>query len=166
MARDDVLLKAWQSAEFARLSRGAQALFNQLVIHGGASSAGVLPLMPAKWAAGCSGETEASVMNDLGELTGASWVVVDTAKFEVLIRNFIRDSRTHRNPNHFRGALNAARAVDSVPLRRLLAVELDKFNDPSAAETIEILTADMDSEGIGDASDSHPARSSDAGEVG
>lgn len=146
MARDDVLRAALRDDKFRALPASAQMLFCQMVILGPVSSAGVLPLMPAKWAAGLSYATERSAMEDLALLSAANRVIVDLKTFEALVRNFIRDSGVWRNPNHFRGALNSAQAVDSPFLRQCLALELRRIGGPLVMEAVEILTADMDSD--------------------
>lgn len=164
MPRDDVLRSAWRNDRFRDLPATARALFSELVILGSTSSAGVLPLMPAKWAMGCRDATELSVMADLSALSTAGFVIVDIAKFEVMIRNFIRDSGVWRNPNHFRGALNSAQAADSPVLRQCLALELRKIGGPLVLEAVEMLTADSHFEGIGDATSMHLAGIEDASE--
>lgn len=152
MARDDVLRVAWKDPRFRALRDSARALFDQLVILGPPSSAGVLPLIPAKWASGLPDATERSVMADLAVLAASDFVAVDAMHFEVLIRNYIRDSGSWRNPNHFRGALNAAQSVDSPLLRSYLAAELHKIGGPLVDEVVEILSPETDFGLTGDAS--------------
>ena len=151
MARDDVLRAALRDDSFRALPASARALFMEMVVVGPTSSAGVLPLMPAKWAAGSSDTTERSAMDDLALLSAVDRVVVDLKTFEVLVRNFIRDCGVWRNPNHFRGALNSAQDVASPFLRQCLALELRRIGGPLVADVVEILTADMDSGDSGEA---------------
>ncbi|WP_405490398.1 hypothetical protein [Nocardia sp. NBC_00511] len=157
MARDDVLRAVWRDKRFRALPASARALFAQMVVLGPTSSAGVLPLMPAKWAAGSPDTDEASTRADLAKLAEVGFVVVDAQTFEVLIRNFIHLSGAHRIPNHLRGALNSAKAVDSPMLRQCLALELGKVDGSEVVEAIEILVADMDLGSIDDASAEHEA---------
>lgn len=139
MARDDVLRKAFQNPAFRAVRRTAQALFAQLLTHGAPNIAGVLPLMPAKWATGCDEISEASVMDDLAMLSAAGLVVVDLATFEVLIRGFISDSGVARHASQFQGALKCAKAVESVLLRTVLARELEDIGDPEGLKVAEVL---------------------------
>lgn len=139
MGRDLVLTKAWQNAKFRGLRRSAQALFAQLVTQGAPNIAGVLPLMPAKWAAGCDEISEASVMADLSELCSAGMVAVDPASFEVLIRGYIRDSGAARHASQLVGACKCAKAVESVLLRTALAKELQVIGSPEGLAAAEIL---------------------------
>lgn len=44
----------WRNPEWRYLSRGAQALYMQLLSQKEVDCAGVLPLQPAKWAKGCN----------------------------------------------------------------------------------------------------------------
>ncbi|MEV0247924.1 hypothetical protein AB0H76_15130 [Nocardia sp. NPDC050712] len=151
MPRDDVLRAALRDDKFRALPASARALFAEMLILGPTSSAGVLPLMPAKWAAGSLDTTERSAMEDLALLSAVDRVVVDLKTFEVLIRNFIRDCGVWRNPNHFRGALNSAQDVASPFLRQCLALELRRIGGPLVLEAVEVLTADMDSDNREDA---------------
>lgn len=142
--RDEVLRKAWQNPTFRAVRRTAQALFAQLVTQGAPNIAGVLPLMPAKWAAACDEVTEAGVMADLAILSTAGVVVVDPTTFEVLIRGFIRDCGAARHASQFQGALKCSEAVESVVLRTVLARELQSIGHPDGLALAEILSPSTD----------------------
>jgi hypothetical protein len=129
-----------------------------MVVLGPLNNAGVLPLMPRKWASGCPGVTEETIDEDLELLAASGFVIVDDVYFEVMIRGFISNSGAHRHPNRLRGALNAARLVDSPKLREYLALELHKIDHPDASEVSEILMprTDLDVIAMGSGSDPDP----------
>lgn len=161
MGRDQVLSKAWRRPEFRSLRRSAQALFAQLVTQETPTMAGVVPLMPAKWASVCAELDEASVMADLAALSGARRVVVDTATFEVLIRDYMSDSGATRHRHHFTACLKAAVAVESPVLRAAIAVELQAIGSDEALDVAELLVPHTDR----DPTEVESGSDSDAGEV-
>lgn len=144
MGRDQFLLKAWRAAAVRSLPRSAQALFAQLLTQEAPSMAGIVPLMPAKWASVCEEISEVSVMDDLVKLSEVDLVVVDPLTFEVLIRDFIRDTGGFRHKHHFKGAVNAALLVESELLRGVLALELKAIGTPAALEYLEIVASRQD----------------------
>lgn len=155
MGRDQFLLKAWRSPALRSLRRSAQALFAQLLTQEAPNMAGVVPLMPAKWASVCEEISEVSVMADLSVLSAAHLVLVDTVTFEVLIRDYMRDTGIFRHKHHFKGAVNATLMVESELLRSVLALELKAIGTPAALEYLEIVApkSDPDPSEIGPESD-------------
>ncbi|WP_405137472.1 hypothetical protein [Nocardia sp. NBC_01388] len=160
MGREQVLLKAWRRPAFRSLRRSAQALFTQILTQDAPSMAGVVPLMPAKWASVCEEISEASVMADLAAMSEAHLVVVDTTTFEVLVRDYIDDSGAVRHRIHFKGALNAAVMVESELLRSVLGLELKTIGTPEALEFLEVLVPPES-----DSDPSEGAPESDSGEA-
>ena len=114
----------WRDPDWRTLSRGAQALYMQLLSQKELDCAGILPLQPEKWAKGCAGLTVALVWADLEELQRARFVYYDTDTYEALIRTHVRNSNVPKVPNMRKSAIRSALLVGSERLREVLAVEL------------------------------------------
>lgn len=127
----------WRDPDWRRLSRGAQALYMQLLSQKELDCAGVLPLHVDKWAKGCDGLTAEQLADDLLELHQARFVVVDVDTDEVLIRTYIRNSNVMKVPNMRKSARRAAALVGSQPIRAVLAEELRATGDPECIATAQ-----------------------------
>lgn len=114
----------WRDEDWRKLSRGAQALYMQLLSQKELDCAGLLPLQPAKWAKGCNGLTVEEVWEQLGELQTARFVFFDVDTDELLIRTHIRNSNVIKIPNSRASAMRAAKLAASERLREVLADEL------------------------------------------
>lgn len=114
----------WRDPDWRRLSRGAQALYMQLLSQKELDCAGILPLQPEKWATGCQGLSVEQVWGDLNELQDARFVFYDTGTYEALIRTHVRNSNVPKVPNMRKSAIRSACLVGSQRLREVLAVEL------------------------------------------
>jgi hypothetical protein len=127
----------WRNDDWRELSRGAQALYMQLLSQKEVDCAGVLPLLPAKWAKGCNGLTVEQIMADLEELQQHRFVYYDTDTDEALIRTYIRNSNVMKVPNMRKSARRAATLVASPGIRAVLAAELRATGDPECAVTAD-----------------------------
>lgn len=127
----------WRDEDWRLLSRGAQALYMQLLSQKEVDCAGVQPLMPTKWAKGCAGLTIAQVMADLEELQQHRFVYYDEDTDETLIRTYIRNSNVMKVPNMRKSARRAATLVASPKIRAALAAELRATEDPECVETAD-----------------------------
>lgn len=133
----------WRNDDWRQLSRGAQALYMQLLSQKEVDCAGVLPLQPAKWAKGCHGITVDEIMADLEELQQHRFVYYDEDTDEAFIRTYIRNSNVMKVPNMRKSARRAALLVGSAKIRAVLAAELRATGDPEcivAAEEIHPTT--------------------------
>ena len=113
----------WRDSDWRKLSRGAQALYMQLLSQKELDCAGILPLQPEKWATGCDGLTVQQVWDDLNELQDNRFVYYDTDTYEALIRTHVRNSNVLKVPNMRKSAIRSALLIGSKPLREVLAVE-------------------------------------------
>lgn len=127
----------WRDEDWRKLSRGAQALYMQLLSQKEVDCAGVQPLMPTKWAKGCAGLTTDQVMEDLDELQQHNFVIYDEGTDETLIRTYIRNSNVMKVPNMRKSARRAATLVASPKIRAALATELRATGDPECASTAD-----------------------------
>lgn len=127
----------WRNPEWRHLSRGAQALYMQLLSQKEVDCAGVLPLQPNKWAKGCHGLTVEQVMADLDELQQHRFVYYDEDTDEAFVRTYIRNSNVMKVPNMRKSARRAATLVGSAKIRSILAAELRATGDDDCAETAD-----------------------------
>jgi hypothetical protein len=130
----------WRNEDWRQLSRGAQALYMQLLSQKELDCAGILPLQPNKWAKGCVGLTVEQVMTDLEELQAHRFVFFDTDTDEAFVRTYMRNSNVVKVPNMRKAASRAALLVGSESIRPLLAAELRVMGDAgcvSAADQID-----------------------------
>jgi hypothetical protein len=125
----------WRDPQWRKLSRGAQALYMQLLSQKELDCAGMLPLQPEKWATGCDEVTVEQVWAHLNELQAARFVFYDTDTYEAFIRTYMRNSNVLKVPNMIKSALRSARLVASEIIREELAAELRRTNRPGTAET-------------------------------
>jgi hypothetical protein len=127
----------WRNDDWRELSRGAQALYMQLLSQKEVDCAGVLPLLPTKWAKGCAGLTTEQVMADMEELQRHRFVYYDEDTDEALIRTYIRNSNVMKVPNMRKSARRAATLVASPKIRAILAAELRATSDPECLTTAD-----------------------------
>ena len=151
--------KIWNDKTFRALPRTAQALYAQLSSDTAVNNAGILPLQVAKWAAGCVETTEREIEDDLGALSRAGYVVVDTDTYEVLLRSHLRDDGLLKHKYIFTNALRCAEAASSDQIRKALAIELYKLNRADATAVADELAGaepDPDPDEMGFESDPDP----------
>jgi hypothetical protein len=127
----------WRNDDWRELSRGAQALYMQLLSQKEVDCAGVLPLLPTKWAKGCAGLTAEQIMADMEELQRHRFVYYDEDTDEALIRTYIRNSNVMKVPNMRKSARRAAALVASPKIRAILAAELRATGDPECLTTAD-----------------------------
>lgn len=128
----------WRDDDWRQLSRGAQALYMQLLSQKEVDCAGVLPLLPTKWAKGCAGLTVEHVMADLAELQQYRFVYYDEDTDEACIRSYIRRApNVLKVPNMRKSARRAAGLVASPKIRSVLAAELRATGEPDCVETAD-----------------------------
>lgn len=127
----------WRNDDWRSLSRGAQALYMQLLSQKEVDCAGVLPLQPGKWAKGCNGLTAEQVMADLDELQAARFVFYDEDTDEAFIRTYMRNSNVMKVPNMRKSARRAALLLASEDIKPILADELRATGDPECIATAE-----------------------------
>jgi hypothetical protein len=114
----------WRDPDWRKLSRGAQALYMQLLSQKDIDCAGLLPLQPEKWATGCDELTVEQVWEQLGELQTTRFVFYDVDTYETLVRSYVRRSpNVLKVPNMWKSAQRCALLAASQILRDVLAAE-------------------------------------------
>jgi len=101
--------------------------------------AGLLTLNLILLAKACDHIGVDDIVTDLGELETSRFVFVDYDTDELFVRSRMRDLGVVKSPNYRTNALRAARLVQSVKLRREVAVELRRWGRPDADELAELL---------------------------
>jgi hypothetical protein len=114
----------WRDAEFRDLTVDAQWTYERLLSDSGCNLAGVLALTRKRWAASAAGMTMDRLDAALDELAAASFIVLDEATEEVLVRTYIRHNGIASQPNVLKAALKQAARIESPLLRSVLAREL------------------------------------------
>ena len=127
----------WRDPEWRQLSRGAQALYVQLLSQKELDCAGIVPLQPQKWAKGCSELTLEQVIADLDELQAHRFVFYDDDTDEAFIRTYIRNSNVMKVPNMRKSARRSALLVASSTIKKILADELMATGDPECVATAQ-----------------------------
>ncbi len=130
-----ILESIWRDQDWRALSRRAQALYGQLLSQKELDCAGMLPLQPDKWAAGCNELTTEMVWEDLNELQAARFVYYDTDTYETFVRTYMRNSNVLKVPNMRKSARRCALLVGSAVIRPLVAAELMATGDPECVST-------------------------------
>lgn len=127
----------WRDPDWRKLSPGAQRLYMQLLSQKELDCAGILPLQPDKWAAGCDQLTVEQVWADMEELQQARFAYYDTDTFEAFVRTYMRNSNVMKVPNMLKSARRSALLVGSAIIKPILAAELRAIGDPSCSATAD-----------------------------
>lgn len=121
---------------------------DQLTIHklssqGDISAAGVLPLVPGRWAAQSHGMGVDELEASLRRLVDRRWIIIDEQTQEVLIKTFIEDDGGWTNSKRRVAICAAASSVASPVIRRALATICARLGIPlgSTATATAIATA-------------------------
>lgn len=142
MARSEARLSVdiWNDVDFRALSRDAQWAFMFLLSQHDLAHDGVLALRVRRWSQCAVGMTAADMGRFLDELERARFIVVDYDAEELLIRSFIRRDKVFKQPNVLRAAADHLPLVSSQPIRRALAVELERVSlEPMTEQSATIL---------------------------
>ena len=129
----------WSDRAFRSLSERAQRMYLVLFGQKDVNNAGVLPLLPSRWAKYCGDTSASDVEAALAELEAAEFVFADTETDELLIRSFIRNDGVLKQPNVFKNALKCAEMVESRRLRSVLAGELRRIGRRDSTAVAERL---------------------------
>lgn len=146
-----LFIRIWNDPDFIGLDEAPQRLFLLLFSFPTRNNAGILPLTIKRWA-GCSrdGSVE-KVTAALLVLIECRFILVDWDTEEVLIRTFLKNDETYRQPNVMKNALGEAVKMASPTLRRTLGQELKRLpNHKNQEQTLKIanLLVETPSEGF------------------
>jgi hypothetical protein len=141
MAREsaNIDLEIWNDPDFQELTPTQQRLYTLLFSQKNTNNAGVLPLMPSKWARASRHTTVEDVEADLAVLEATRFVLVDRTTEEVLVRSFIRRDGVAKQKYLLKNALAMAKRTESPTLRHALAVELRRLGNPEADAVADAL---------------------------
>lgn len=131
MAREYARVKVgiWADSDFRRLTRAAQGLYFQLISSPTMSLCGVADWRPNRLAALTEGESPDSVRRAMLALIEASYVVIDDATEEVLVRSFVRHDGLIKTPNIASAMVKDYAGVASETLRGVIVHELIRLHN-------------------------------------
>jgi len=137
MANDhaQIYSSIWRNREFLALDQHMQRLYFFLASQENLSKAGHLPVTARRWAASASDLTPDEVLDILGELAAARFVVWDRDTEEVLIRTYLYHDKIYKQPNVMLRAVADSREIVSVRLRLALLAELDRLPLDEVSDT-------------------------------
>lgn len=129
MARSygQIMSAIWNDPDFRRLTGMAQRAYLMLVTQADISSAGTLAMTVRRWSSYASDTPPDALSEDLSELAGTRFVVVDFDTEELLVRKFVKWDGGYANRPRRLAIVAAANAVVSQRIRGVLAVELSKL---------------------------------------
>lgn len=125
-----IMTAIWKNTEFRKLHSGAQRVYVLLVTQDNITAAGTLPLTVRRWSEMASDTTIPDINRELAELATGRFIAVDHATEEVLVRSFVRWDGGYGNSKRKHSIREAAEAVSSAPLRRMLAAEFERLGLP------------------------------------
>lgn len=116
--------------DFGDLNMAAQWAYFMLSTQSDISAAGVLSLNIKRWIGRTKDGTREAIVRALQELQAAGKVVYDTDTEELLVRTFVKWDGGYNNRKRRPVIERAARDIESLGLRRVLAVEFAKLELP------------------------------------
>lgn len=158
----NIVTAVWRDDDFLALDVEEQRMYFLLLSQPDISAAGVLHLSLTRWSAKARNTSPESVMASLKKLAAARYVIFDLRTEELLVRSFVRWDGGYTNSKRKPAIRDAAQAVESPIIRRMLAVELgrlalpqwlpDALSDSPSGTTPESpnTAPDEDFHGIGD----------------
>jgi hypothetical protein len=136
-------LAIWADEDFRNLEPGPQRLYLFLISQPDLNYAGVVGLNPRRWVSRAKGYTLDQLDAELAVLIERRYVLVDTGEEELLVRSFIRNDGTWKNPKTVKSARRDALATGSRRLRQALITELERLPlDELPDKTRETITTE------------------------
>lgn len=121
----------WRNPSFTALPLACQGLYWMLLSQPDVSMCGVLPYLPARWAAMCGTEDVDKALTLLEE---AGSVIVDRDTSEVLIRTFVKHDGVLRGPKTRAGMWKAWDSILSDRLRRVVLDQSAEYVNEAVKE--------------------------------
>lgn len=139
--------RIWNDADFCALDGDGQRAYMMLLSYPTRDNAGVIPITMRRWVKATRDMTSERLTMALRSLAAARFVVVDWDAEEVLIRSFIKNDETYRQPNLWDNSVKSALKVQSELIRRHLVAQILEAATteaamkwkPSTNETVEAL---------------------------
>lgn len=122
-----ILTAIWADQEFTALTVGAQRLYLFLLSQPGLSQVGFLDINLKKWGNKAAALSADDVEKHLAELAAAEFVVADYDTDEVLVRTYVRNSGSWKQPLIVAAMVPAVVEIESQKIRRALLKELDRL---------------------------------------
>lgn len=122
-----VLTSIWGDPDFRKVSAESQRLYLFLLSQQNLNQVGLIPVTLKRWAQSAPGISPADIEKQLRELDAKRYVVFDDDTDEVLVRTYIRNSGSWRQPLIVAAMAGAATGIESVRVRRALLAELDRI---------------------------------------
>lgn len=154
-----VLTRVWSDDDWTSLDPTSQWAYIALLSQPNLNRAGVLPLTLTRWTRWAHGLTVADVEKLLQTLEDRRYVLVDRDTDEVLVRSFIRNDETWKQPKVWPGTVEDCRAVVSPRIRTALLAEVGRLSwDHVTDKSREIFDAANTrlAEGLRDVADNDP----------
>lgn len=145
MARTEarLLFTVWEG--LAELSDTGKLAYFAVMTDPSLTQCGAGPLRPSRWSKKLGWKAEPSKIEEaLSEVDEHRKIFVDHDTEEVLIRTFVRRDGVARMPNVLRSALKSAVMIESLRLRKELAVELRVLHDERADDAEGLLLQVLD----------------------
>lgn len=129
MAREhaNIRLDMWGDADWRRLSRDAQWLYELLLTHPDTNRAGVSDWRPGRLAKMAAGTSADDVRRMGAELVARLFLVIDEETEEVAIRSYVKYDGVLKQPNLSVTMANDWTAVASERIRAVIAFEVQKL---------------------------------------
>ncbi len=133
MARSyaNILTAIWRDEDFRALTMEEQHAYLMLATQSDISAAGALSLNLVRWASRTKGCSVEALRAAIDGLEAHRFVVVDYDTEELLVRSFVRWDGGYTNSKRRFSIRDAAGQIESVALRRVLAVEFDRLELPA-----------------------------------
>lgn len=122
-----ILTAIWRDPDFIVLPASAQRTYIMVITQPDITAAGTLPLTVGRWAQLAPDTTRESIEADLALLESRRFVIVDRSTEELLVRSFVKHDHGYGNPKRLPSILQAAKAILSRILRRVLRREMQSL---------------------------------------
>lgn len=144
MARSEarLLFSVWEGLSDLK-SDAAKLAYFAVLTDSSLTQCGAGPLRPSKWCKNLRWKRD-RIEPVLSELDEHRKIFVDHDTEEVLIRTFVRRDGVAKMPNVLRAALKSATMIESLRLRKELAVELRTLHDERAGDAEGLLREVLD----------------------
>jgi hypothetical protein len=136
-----LLFSVWEG--LAEISDPAKLAYFAVLTDSSLTQCGAGPLRPSKWCKNLRWKRDL-IEPVLSELDEHRKIFVDHDTEEVLIRTFVRRDGVAKMPNVLRAALKSAYMIESLRLRKELAVELRVLHEERAGDAEGLLREVLD----------------------
>lgn len=122
-----IYVSIWRDPDFLALNCYEQRLYMYLCTQAKLTRAGLLEYSPRRWAGAASDLTVDMVEALTESLHRSRYLVFDETTNEVLVRSYVRNSESWKQPKLMAAVVSAAPEIESPLLRRALLAELGRI---------------------------------------